>query len=81
MTDPGAVRVYLFDTTNLAMWAEEVALEHGVPAEVVAAPPGARDKCGLALRTLERHGAALEAALDTAGVGYHRLEDVVEGPG
>ena len=34
--------VFTFDTTHHALWAEEVAGEHGIPAEVIPAPPAAR---------------------------------------
>lgn len=63
-------RLYLFDTTNSAMWAEDVALERGIPAEVVPAPPEADAKCGLALRTLAEHAPALEKALADEGVPF-----------
>lgn len=63
-------RLYLFDTTNSAMWAEDVALERGIPAEVVPAPPEADAKCGLALRTLAEHAPSLEKALADEGVPF-----------
>lgn len=67
---PGTGRLYLFDTTTAAMWAEDVALGRSIPAEVVPAPPGAEAKCGLALRTLDEHAGALEAALREEGVPF-----------
>ena len=70
MSESGGLRVYLFDTTNLTMWAEEVALEQGIPAEVAPAPPGADDKCGLSLRTPEEHAEELERAMEEAGIDY-----------
>jgi hypothetical protein len=60
----------VFDSTNAALWAEEVANEHGIPVEVVPAPPDAGAKCDLALITLAPHLAALEGALTSAGVPY-----------
>lgn len=68
--DAATQRLYLFDTTNSAMWAEDVALERGIPAEVVPAPPEADAKCGLALRTLVEHAAPLESALEEEGVPF-----------
>ena len=65
-----ATRTYTFDTTNQAMWAEDVARERSIPAEVVQAPAEAKAKCGLALRTLLRHAPALEQALEEEGVPY-----------
>lgn len=64
------LRLYLFDTTNSALWAEEVALERRIPAEVVQAPSDADAKCGLALRTVAEHAPALEAALEDEGVSF-----------
>lgn len=69
-TGAGTERLYLFDTTNSAMWAEDVALDRDIPAEVVPAPPGAEAKCGLALRTLAEHAEVLEAALREEGVPF-----------
>ena len=66
----GPTLLYLFDTTTAAMWAEDVAEERSIPAEVVPAPPEAKSKCGLALRTLSRHAALLEEALREEGVPF-----------
>jgi len=62
----------VFDSTNAALWAEEVANDQGIPVEVVPAPSDAHAKCDLALITLAPHVAALEDALTTAGVPYLR---------
>lgn len=63
-------RTFVFSTTHYAMWAEDVAQELDIPAEVVPAPPGDGAQCGLALRTpLERAGELAEA-LDQEGIGY-----------
>lgn len=63
-------RLYTFDTTNQAMWAEDVARESGIPAEVVPAPPEAKSKCGLALRTTLEHAPSLEQAMESEGIPY-----------
>lgn len=63
--------VFTFDTTHMALWAEEVAGERGIPAEVIPAPPETRAKCGLALQTLPPSAPALKAALDEAGVEFY----------
>ena len=60
----------LFDTTHQAMWAEEIARIRGIPAEVVSAPADAKAKCGLALRTLTEHCAALSSALGAEGIEF-----------
>ncbi|MBV9107865.1 MAG: DUF3343 domain-containing protein, partial [Gemmatimonadetes bacterium] len=44
--------LFTFDTTHHALWAEEVARERGIPAEVVPAPAAAHARCNLALETL-----------------------------
>lgn len=64
--------VLVFETTHHAMWAEEVAADRGIPAEVVPAPPEVEAKCGLALRTLPGRIKELEGALDEEGVPYDR---------
>lgn len=66
-------RTFIFETTHHAMWAEDVAREQSIPAEVVPAPPEADAKCGLALRTLEEQADVLAGALDKEGIIYKRL--------
>lgn len=67
--------LYLFDTTHQAMWAEEVARDRGIPAEVVSAPSDAKAKCGLALRTLAEHCAALASAMGAEGIDFRPYEE------
>jgi hypothetical protein len=62
----------VFDTTTAALWAEEVARDAGIPAEIVPAPADAAAKCDLALETLVVHVQALEAALGAQGVPHRR---------
>ena len=66
--------VFTFHTTHHALWAEEVAGERGIPAEVIPAPPAARARCNLALETLPDEVDALAAALDDAGVPFSRWQ-------
>jgi hypothetical protein len=66
MTNP----VFVFDTTHHALWAEEVAQEAGIPAEVIPAPPAARARCNLALETLPEDAARLAATLTVEGVPH-----------
>lgn len=70
MTPEAAGPLLVFETTHHAMWAEEVAGERGIPAEVVPAPPEVEAKCGLALRTLPDRVPELGEALDEAGVPW-----------
>ena len=64
------MRLLVFDTTHHALWAEEIALQHHLGADVVPAPAAADAKCDLALGYLAEDEAALLAALDAAGVAY-----------
>jgi len=66
--------LFLFDTTHHALWAEDVAGEHHIPAEVVPAPAGAEAKCGLALQCPAACLADLEDALTKEGVPFRLYE-------
>lgn len=67
---PARTRTFVFSTTHHAMWAEDVAQELDIPAEVVPAPPSDGAQCGLALRTPEARAGELAEALDQEGIGY-----------
>lgn len=69
MTRP-AEQTFVFETTNAALWAEEVAKESGIPVEVVPAPAASRAKCDLALVTPRARVRDLAAALTSAGVPF-----------
>lgn len=61
---------FVFDTTNAALWAEEVAREAGIPVETVPAPGESEAKCDLALITPTARAPELTAALTDAGVRF-----------
>ncbi len=63
-------RTFVFDTTNAALWAEEVAREALVPVEVVPAPAESRAGCDLALITPPERAAMLAEVLEAAGVPF-----------
>jgi hypothetical protein len=63
-------RVFLFDSTHHALWAEEIALERGLAVQVIPAPPDAEARCDLALEALPEESEALAAALAAAGVRF-----------
>lgn len=63
-------RLLVFDTTHHALWAEQVAQQHALAAEVVPAPAEAQAKCDLALAVLEEDADALSAALTDEGVPF-----------
>jgi hypothetical protein len=69
VTDPGT-RTYVFDSTNGALWAEEVAQSAGIPVEVVPSPPDSGALCDLALVTRSVDGPAMEEVLRREGVPY-----------
>lgn len=62
--------VLVFDTTHHAMWAEEVAKEHGMPVEVIPAPEDVDAKCGMALEVLPEAFQQLQDVLKTEGIPY-----------
>ncbi|HEU0015222.1 MAG TPA: DUF3343 domain-containing protein [Longimicrobium sp.] len=63
-------RVFTFDTTHHALWAEEVARERQIAAEVIPAPPAARARCNLAIETLPDDVDRLAAAFTEEGVPF-----------
>lgn len=60
--------LFTFATTDDALWAEEVAREVQIPAELVPSPPEAEALCDLALETFPDRVDDLSGALDEAGV-------------
>lgn len=71
-------RLFTFETTHHALWAEQVAEEQGIGAQVVPAPEGLDDTCGLAIETLPEDREELEAALEEAGVPYQLFPEAEE---
>jgi hypothetical protein len=67
-------RVFTFDTTHHALWAEEVARERDVPAEVIPAPAAAHARCNLALETLPEYVERLGGFLEAEGVPFRLYE-------
>lgn len=63
-------RIFLFETTHHAMWAEEVATAREMPIEVVPAPREAKAKCGLAIRTLPDRLEEMEGLFQGEGIPY-----------
>ena len=65
---------FIFDSTNAALWAEDVARERGIPVEVVSAPADSDANCDLALVTLAARVGDLERVLRDAGVPFRRWD-------
>lgn len=69
--------VFLFDTTHHVLWAEEIAVTAGIPAEVIPAPPDRGEaRCDLALETFETRARALGDVLAAEGVEFYWPEAV-----
>ena len=73
MTDESGTRVFVFETTHHAMWAEDVARERAIPVELVPAPPDGGAKCGVALQAPAHRVDELTEALDSERILYRVL--------
>ena len=73
MTAQASGSTFIFETTHHAMWAEDVAREQAIPAEVVPAPPEGGAKCGAALRVTTDRTSELSAALKQEGILFRVL--------
>jgi len=62
--------LFTFDSTHAALWAEEIARDNGIPAEIVPAPPGVVARCNLALEVLAEDVDRLTLDLREAGVVF-----------
>jgi len=62
----------VFDTTHHALWAEQIAMERGLAALVVPAPPDSGAGCDLALEYLPEDGDVLLAALADGHIPFRR---------
>lgn len=62
--------VFTFETTHHALWAEEIADERGIPAEIIPAPAGTTARCNLALQTLPEDLDRLATELRTDEVPF-----------
>ena len=63
---------FFFDGTDVVLWAEEVAKERGIPAEVVPTPRGVRRRCKLSVRTSSARARELEEALRQEEIEFAR---------
>lgn len=63
---------YFFKTSNVVMWAEEVASEAGIPIEVVPTKARTDASCGLAIRTSAEWKDRIEALFDAEGIAFQR---------
>jgi hypothetical protein len=63
-------RLLTFDTTHHALFAEQLAHEHGLAAEPTPAPPDAGALCDIALEFLPEEEEQLVALLRDAGIAF-----------
>ena len=68
------MNIMVFDTTHHALWAEEIAREKGFAVEVVPAPQGEKNKCGMALEILEESYETLSAIFAQEGIPFKTYE-------
>ncbi|MEX0935992.1 MAG: DUF3343 domain-containing protein [Gemmatimonadota bacterium] len=66
---------FTFDASHHAFWAEDLAVENSIPAELVPAPSRSEARCGLALRAPVPRAAELESLFDTEGIGFTRWDE------
>lgn len=71
------ITLFRFESSTLVLWAEEVAMEAGIPVEVVPAPAADSEEgrsgfCGLALQTFSTSAAEIEAILRSKGIPFRR---------
>jgi hypothetical protein len=70
----GPRRVLVFETTHHALWAEEVARDLRLGAQVVPAPAASRAGCDLAIEALDEDLAALFDALRERSIVFRVFE-------
>lgn len=63
-------RIVVFDSSQHAQWAEEVARAKGFAVEVIPAPQGTDAKCGMALEVLQETFEDLEAVFAQEGIPF-----------
>jgi hypothetical protein len=64
------IRLLTFDTTHHALWAEQLAHEHGLAAEPTPAPPESGALCDIALEYLPEEELQLGDVLRSAGIEF-----------
>ena len=62
--------ILTFDTTHHALFAEEIARENGIGAEIIPAPSDSRAKCDLALEFMLAEKELLLSLLTSQDVAF-----------
>jgi hypothetical protein len=60
----------MFDTTHHALWAEQLAHEHGLAAQPTPAPPESGALCDIAIEYLPDEELQLRDVLTSAGIEF-----------
>ncbi len=63
-------KIVVFENSQHAQWAEEVARARGFAVEVIPAPQGSQMPCGMALEVLEETFEDLEAVFAQEGIPF-----------
>jgi hypothetical protein len=63
-------RLLTFDTTHHALWAEQLAHEHGLAAQPTPAPPESGALCDIAIEYLPDEELQLRDVLTSAGIEF-----------
>jgi hypothetical protein len=61
---------FYFSTSNVVMWAEEVASEREIPIEVIPTRARKEATCGLAIRTSPDWRERLESVFEEEGISF-----------
>ena len=61
---------FYFSTSNVVMWAEEVATEQEIPIEVIPTRARREATCGLAIRTSPDWRERLESVFQEEGISF-----------
>lgn len=70
MTTPSDVRIFVFESSHYALWAEDVARERSVSVKVVPAPSDETASCGLALEIPATEAEGLQKAFEEEGIVF-----------
>jgi hypothetical protein len=70
MTTHSDVRIFVFESSHYALWAEDVARERSVSVKVVPAPTDETASCGLALEIPAAEAEGLREAFEEEGIAF-----------
>jgi Fe-S cluster biogenesis protein NfuA len=68
--------VILFDSTNLALWAEETLKQNDIAAKMISVPRNISSDCGYCIMIDSTLKQQAEKLLQKHGINYNRIEDL-----